>query len=104
MAQYIINLSDAEDKALSFAAISQDEWLQNFAHHRCAVAIDEIVNIAVQNFLAAGVPIPGTKEEIVELAFSTGLVKTAAQVKAEAEAEAAAQAQAEAEAAAQQGA
>lgn len=104
MAQYIINLSDAEDKALSYAAISQDEWLQNFSHHRCAVAIDEIVGIAVQKCLQNGMQIPASKDEIVQLAFAQGWVKTAAQVKAEADAEAAARAQAEAEAAAQQGA
>lgn len=106
MTQYNITLSAAEDAALSYAAFSQQDWIDNAIHERCRIAIDEIVAIAVQNFLATGIQIPGSKEEIVALAFSTGLVKTAAQRQAEAEAEAAARAaeQAEAEAAAQQGA
>ena len=107
MTQYNITLTDAENSALSYAAIDQNDWIQNVIHDRCRVAIDEIVGIAVQNFLATGIQIPGSKEEIVALAFSMGLVKTAAQRNAEAEAARAAaraQAQAEAEAAAQQGA
>jgi hypothetical protein len=94
MTQYIINLTETEDKALSYAAMSQDAWIQNAVHERCRIAIDEIVGIAVQHFLATGVQIPGSKEEIVALAFSTGLVKTVVQQNEEA------QAQAEAEAAA----
>lgn len=103
---YQITLTEAEDKALSYVAFSQQEWIDNATHERCRLAIDEIVAIAVENFLATGIQIPATKEEIVALAFSTGLVKTAAERQAEAEAEVAAraQAQAEAEAAAQQGA
>lgn len=96
---YQITLTAAEDAALSYAALSQDDWIQNAIRERCRVAIDEIVGIAVQNFLATGIQIPSSKEEIVALAFSTGLVKTAAQRQAEAEALAAQQA---AEAAANQ--
>lgn len=104
MTQYIINLTDTEDKALSYAAMNQNEWIQNAAHERCRVAIDEIVAITVQKCLEASTQIPGSKDEMVTLAFAQGWVKTAAQRQAEAEAEAAARAQAEAEAAAQQGA
>lgn len=104
MSNYQIALTAAEDAALSYAAISQDEWIQNVAHDRCRIAIDEIVQIAVQKCLETGTQIPGSKDEMVELAFAQGWVKTAAQRQAEAEAEAAARAQAEAEAAAQQGA
>jgi hypothetical protein len=92
MSQYTVNLSQAENDALAYVAMSQDDWIQNAVHERCRVAIDEIVGIAVQNFLATGIQIPGTKEEIVALAFSTGLVKTAAERQAEAEAAAAAMA------------
>lgn len=92
MTQYTVTLSQAENDALAYAALSQDDWIQNAVHERCRVAIDEIVQIAVQNFLATGIQIPGSKEEIVALAFSLGLVKTAAVRQAEAEAAAAAQA------------
>lgn len=92
MSQYTVNLSQAEDMAMAYVALSQDDWIQNACHERARVAIDEIVQIAVQNFLATGIQIPGTKEEIVALAFSMGLVKTAAERQAEAEAAAAAMA------------
>ena len=104
MTQYNITLTIAEDKALSYVAFNQQDWIDNFAHERCRVAIDEIVAITVQKCLETGTQIPGSKDEMVDLAFAQGWVKTAAQRQAEAEAEAAARAQAEAEAAAQQGA
>lgn len=93
---YTITLTNAEDKALSYVALSQDDWIQNAAHERCRIAIDEIVAITVQKCLETGTQIPGSKDEMVELAFAQGWVKTAAQRQAEAEAEAAARAQAEA--------
>lgn len=86
MSSYQIILTSAEDKALSYAAVSPDEWIQNVVHSRCGVAIDEIVSIAVQKCLDAGIQIPGTKDEIVELAFDNSWVKTATQRQAEYEA------------------
>lgn len=90
---YQITLTSAEDAALSYAALSQDDWIQNAVHERCRVAIDEIVGITVQKCLETGTQIPGSKDEMVGLAFQRGWVKTAAQRQAEAEAEAAARAQ-----------
>lgn len=97
MATYTIILTDAEDKALGVVALSQDAWIQNAIHNRCRIAMDEIIQTAVTNFLAVGEPIPGTREAIVERAFELGLVKSAAQRQAEAEAEAAARAALEAQ-------
>lgn len=96
MSAYTISLSNAEDKALSYAALSQQEWIDNATHERCRIAIDEIVAITVQKCLETGTQIPGSKDEMVDLAFAQGWVKTAAQRQAEAEAEAAARAAAEA--------
>jgi hypothetical protein len=92
MAQYTITLTQAENDALAYAALSQDDWIQNAAHERCRVAIDEIVQIAVAKCLETGIQIPGSKDEMVTLAFNQGWVKTAAVRQAEAEAAAAAQA------------
>ena len=94
--QYQITLTAAEDAALSFVAFSQDEWIQNAVHERCRIAIEEIVAITVQKCLETGTQIPGSKDEMVTLAFAQGWVKTAAQRQAEAEGEAAARAAAEA--------
>jgi hypothetical protein len=63
--QYTITLTDAEDKALSVVAFSQQEWIDNAVHERCRIAIEEIVNAEVQRKLAAGEPITGSKEDIV---------------------------------------
>lgn len=65
MKKYTITLTDAEDKALSFVALDQNEWIQNAVHERCRVAIEEIVAQEVQRKLAAGEPIIGSKEDIV---------------------------------------
>ena len=65
MANYTITLSAAEDKALGFVAVSQNEWIQNAIHERCRLAIEEIVAAEVQRLLEAGQPITGTKDDIV---------------------------------------
>jgi len=62
---YTITLSDAQDKALSVVAASQQDWIENAVFERCRIAIDEIVNAEVQRKLAAGEPITGSKEDIV---------------------------------------
>ena len=86
MANYTITLTEAENKALSYAALSQDEWIQNAIHERCRVAIEEIVALTVQKCLETNTAIPGSKDAMVDLAFTQGWVKTAAQRTAEAEA------------------
>jgi hypothetical protein len=90
MTDYTITLSAAEDKALSYAAMSQQDWIDNAVHERCRVAIDEIVQITVQKCIETGTQIPASKEAMVDLAFDQGWVKTAAERQAEAEAAAAA--------------
>lgn len=83
---YSITLNAAEDAALSHVALSQDDWIQNAVHERCRIAIEEIVQITVQKCLETGTQIPGSKDEMVTLAFAQGWVKTAAQRQAEHEA------------------
>ena len=83
---YTITLSVAEDKALSYAALSQQDWIDNAVHERCRIAIDEIVQVTVAKCLETGTQIPGSKDEMVDLAFAQGWVKTAADRQAEAEA------------------
>jgi len=83
MTTYTITLSDAENKALGFVAVSQNDWIQNAIHERCRVAIEEIVAAEVQRKLAANETISGSKEEIV-LAAS---IKSAAERQAELEAQ-----------------
>jgi len=81
---YTTTLSAAEDAALSAVAFSQQDWIQNAVHERARIAIEEIVGITVQKCLETNTPIPGSKDAMVELAFTNGWVKTAAQRQAEA--------------------
>ena len=86
MANYTITLTGVENKALSYAAVSQDDWIQNMVHVRCNAAIEEIVAVTVQKCLESNTQIPGSKDAMVDLAFEQGWVKTVAQREAEAEA------------------
>ena len=76
---YKITLTDTEDKALGYVAASQQDWIDNVVHNRCRIAIDDIVKVAVDKFLAAGESMPGNKDEIVNIAFEKGWVELAAQ-------------------------
>lgn len=77
MANYTITLTEAEDKALSYVSLSQDNWIQNAVHERCRVAIEEIVALTVQKCLDTNTAIPGSKDAMVELAFTKGWVISA---------------------------
>lgn len=79
MATYTINYTETEDMAMQYAALSVDDWIQNAAHERARIAIDEIVQIGVQKCLENNIQIPSSKDDIVDLAFERGWVKTAAQ-------------------------
>ncbi len=94
---YTITLTAAEDAALSAVALSQNDWIDNAVHERCRIAIEEIVGLVVQKCLESNVAIPGSKDEMVTLAFEQGWVKSAAQRQAEFEAEMAARREAAAQ-------
>jgi|DEB3_MinimDraft_2_1074329.scaffolds.fasta_scaffold24097_2 hypothetical protein len=83
MTDYIVTLNDTEQKAMEFVAFDVNEWIQHAAHERARVAIDEIVQLAIQKFLEAGESIPGSKDDIVATAFDRGWIKTAAERNAE---------------------
>lgn len=86
MTTYTTTLTEAENKALSYAALGQQDWIDNVVYERCRIAIEEIVALTVQKCLETNTAIPGTKDAMVDLAFTQGWVKTAAQRNAEAEA------------------
>lgn len=70
-----VTISDAEFKALEVVAISAQDWVDNVVHHRCEMAIEEIVAAEIQRKLSAGETISGSKEEIVLAA----VIETAAE-------------------------
>lgn len=81
-----ITLTETQASALAYAALSQQEWVENAVHNRCRQATDEIVSIYTKRALDEGVAIPATRELIVEDAFTRGWVETAADVQAALEA------------------
>jgi len=82
--EYTIKLTDTENKALSYASATQQDWIDNAVNNRCRIAIDEIVGIYTKRALDEGVQIPKTREKIVADAFTRGWVKTGQQRNEEA--------------------
>lgn len=87
MAQYTITLTDAEDKALHVFAASAQEWLNNAAHERCRIAIDEIVAAEVKKKLDAGETISGSRDDIVMAAQVETAAEKSARLLAEMQAQ-----------------
>ncbi len=82
---YTVTLTQAEDKALSWAAASQQVWIDTAVHERCRIAVEDIAKICVEKCLETNTQIPGSKDAMVDLAFERGWVKTVAQRNAEAQ-------------------
>ncbi len=76
-------LTEAENKALGYVAYSQQDWIDNAVHQRSRIAIEEIVKICVEKCIETNTQIPGSKDDIVLLAFEKGWVKTGAEINSE---------------------
>lgn len=63
--EYTITLTEAQEKALSYAVYDPKEWIENAVYNRCRIAIDEIVGEEVERITSTGGEISGTKEDIV---------------------------------------
>lgn len=82
---YTVTLTEAEDKAMQYAAASVSDWIDNVAHNRARIAIDEICDLYVKHKLENNEAITATnKPDMVLAAYEEGLVKTAAQRNEEA--------------------
>lgn len=75
---FTVTLTDAEHKALAYVALDPAQWIDNAAHERCRVAMDEIVQICVAKCLETNTQIPGSKDAMVEFAYSQGWIQAAA--------------------------
>ena len=91
MADHTVTLTDAEEKAMEYASASVSEWIDNAAHNRARIAMDEICKIYTDHKLNnnEAITVVGT-DAMVLAAFEEGLVKTGAQRNEEAAAAAAA--------------
>lgn len=80
MYDYTVSLSEAENQSMSFVAYNVNDWIQNAVHERARLAFDQTFEAAMHEFLSRGEPMPGSKEEIVSLAFAKGYLKTLKEV------------------------
>ena len=85
MAKYTIELTDAEDKAMTYAALSTQDWVDNALKNRARIAKDEIIAANMAHCNANGIAIATGEDKQVEQAFTLKVVKTAKEVNEEAE-------------------
>lgn len=69
MYKYEIELSELEYLAMQYVCMDINEWVQNAVHDRARIAIEQVINDAIKEFLDRGESIPGSKEEIIQLAY-----------------------------------
>jgi len=83
MTTYTIELTDAEVKAMEYAALDVQEWVDNALKNRARIAMDEIYDAEVKRMTDDPeiTAIPADKEAVVLDAD----IKSAAQRNAEAE-------------------
>ena len=84
MPDITITVTDTELKGLEFAAVSVQDWVDNAATNRARIAVDEIIQLLVAHCNANEVALAVGRDAQVAQAYDLGVVKTAAQVKADA--------------------
>ena len=77
MAKYEIELTDTEDKAMSYACLSTQDWADNALKARASSAKDEIIALNMAHCNANGITIATGETNQVNQAFTLGVVKTA---------------------------
>ncbi len=88
---YTVTLTEAETKAMEYIAADVQDWIDNAAHNRARIAIDEICDLYVKHKLDNNEAITATNNpDMVLAAYAEGLVKTAAERNEEAAAASAA--------------
>jgi len=85
MATYTVTLTDAEDKALHYAALSPQDWIDNVVHNRCRQAIDQIYQEEVERMTNDPEvdSIPANKEQVVLAAEIQSAAERQAAIEAE---------------------
>ena len=85
MADYTVKLTDTEDKAMSYCALSTQEWVDNALKNRARIAKDEIITLNTAQCNANGITIATGEDAQVTQAFDLKVVKTAKERNDEAE-------------------
>ena len=84
MPDITVSLTDTENKALEYAAVSVQDWADNALKNRARIAKDEIIALLVAHCNANRVALAVGEDAQVAQAFDLGVVRTAAQVNADA--------------------
>ena len=77
MAKYEIELTDTEDKAMTYVVDGTLDWISHAAKNRARKAKDEIIALNVAHCNANGVTIATGEDAQVTQAFDLKVVKTA---------------------------
>tara|TARA_R100001510_G_C7582380_1_gene154895 strand:- start:52 stop:318 length:267 start_codon:yes stop_codon:yes gene_type:complete len=77
MAKYEIELTDTEDKAMTYVVDETLDWISHAAKNRARKAKDEIIALNVAHCNANGVTIATGEDAQVKQAFDLKVVKTA---------------------------
>ena len=77
MAKYTTELTDTEDKAMSYCCMSTQDWADNALKNRARQAKDEIIELNMKHCNANGIAIATGEDKQVEQAFTLKVVKTA---------------------------
>ena len=77
MADYTVKLTDTEDKAMSYCALSTQDWVDNALKNRARIAKDEIINLNTIHCNANSIQIANGEDAQVQQAFDLKVVKTA---------------------------
>ena len=84
MPDITVSLTDTENKALEYAAVSVQDWADNALTNRARIAKDEIIALLVAHCNANDVALAVGEDAQVTQAYDLGVVRTAAQVNADA--------------------
>ena len=79
MPDITVTLTDTENKALEYAAVSVQDWADNAVKNRARIAKDEIIALLVAHCNANEVALAVGEDAQVAQAFDLGVVKTVAQ-------------------------
>ena len=84
MPDITVTLTDTENKAMEYAAVSVQDWADNALTNRARIAKDEIIALLVAHCNANDVALAVGADAQVTQAYDLGVVRTAAQVQADA--------------------
>ena len=77
MADYTVKLTDTEDKAMSYCALSTQDWADNAVKNRARIAKEEIILANTTHCNANNIQIATGEDAQVTQAFDLKVVKTA---------------------------